>query len=206
MKRFVYLNPWLLAFVGMMLLSLPQRSHADTKTTVATCAASPTVTTGWGFAVCVGQGLALDEIKTCLTGGDCFGENNELRKLIGTPGPNHDLFGCAGWFQAHVLGNQCPDQFGPGVITINNKTGGHVTFYASQFQDAVTINLPANYTTTPSQTWLNYRHNGPPAVGHRIRNGLTYNLEGSPDRPRLVCAILRVGPGCFINDPADPCN
>lgn len=207
MKRFVCLNKWLLASLVLAHLSLPQQSHGDTKTTIATCAASPTVATGWAFAVCVGQGLALEEIKNCLNGGDCFGESNELTKLLGTPGPNNDLFGCGGFFRGQLLGQKCPDTFGPGVITINNKTSGQVTFYASQRQDAVPVIVEANTPVKLSQTWLNYRHNGPPVVGHRVRNGLTYNLVGSSNRPQLVCAIPRVGGGgSVLDDPADPCN
>jgi len=197
---------WFIAVTFAFFLSDLNQSYAqNTPKIVAACAANPTVTTGVAFAVCTFGALAVDEIKTCLSGGDCFGENNELRKLFNTVGPNHDLFGCAGR-AAEMVGIRCPDSYGPGQIQVVNKTGGSITFYYSQHGDAVEVNLPPGYIQPLDETWVNYRHNGPPTVGHKLRNGLTYNLVGSPQQPRLVCAHPRLGGGSFINDPADPCS
>ncbi|MCB1083370.1 MAG: hypothetical protein KDK61_03600, partial [Simkania sp.] len=81
--RLISLKNLVVTFAALGLMSAPQPSYSGDreKEIAASCAASATIDSGASWAVCVGEGLALEEVKKCLTGGDCFGEGNTLRQL-----------------------------------------------------------------------------------------------------------------------------
>lgn len=67
----------------MFVVILPASAFALTaeQEAIAWCVAKG-ATEPMSFAYCVGGKLTSAEIQKCLTGGDCFGKNNELRKII----------------------------------------------------------------------------------------------------------------------------
>ena len=87
--RLISLSLWFIAFATMALVSMPPQSHSGDREDKLAASCGITATAGGGPAVfaaagCFGKGLFMQEVETCLTGGECLGDSN-------------DLVGCNGW-------------------------------------------------------------------------------------------------------------
>ena len=121
------------AIVALCTVLIPAReSIADNAASAAVAYCAQETGTGPAFAYCVGGILTKEELQKCLSGSDCFGKNNEVRKIVDgirtygiCGGPNSAL--------RHLLGHKgcgsidCTN--GPfGTVTLINNTGRTVHF------------------------------------------------------------------------------
>lgn len=70
------------AFVAVLAITATHESKAQTGAEAIDYCASAGVVGYSAFAYCVSGVLTVAEIEKCLTGGDCFGKNNEIRKVL----------------------------------------------------------------------------------------------------------------------------
>ena len=202
--RLITLSKWFIAFGVMTLVSVPQQSHSGEREDriAAACGATAVVdgTTALAAGGCYAQGVILQELETCLTGGECVG-------------PSNDLLGCNGWLMHNIFGMNCGDATGPGFTTLVNKNPHTIRFFvASPTGPTATIDIGPNMFWTTPYRFVTYRMNFPNGSndqnrtgveGKVLHNGSSYRFVGSQSHPGLACEHARNSP---INDPRDPCD
>lgn len=197
--KLIFLSKWFIAVAAMLLVSMPLQSHSgDNEDRVA---AGCGISSGPTFAAagCFVQGLFMQEVEKCLTGGDCLGASN-------------DLVGCNGWLMRNVFRTNCGDATGPGFITIVNKNPYTIRFFvASPTGPTDTFDIGPNMFWTTPYRFVTYRMNWANGSndnsrykvwGNVLHNGYSYRFEGSQQEPQLACAQPH---DRSINDSRDPC-
>lgn len=161
------------------LISLP--AHAgDTETNAVKYCISSGAVEPEAFAYCVGTYLTKEEIKKCLTGGDCFGESNDLRKALEQLGINFGHIQQYGWCGGpnstarQIFGNGICGCGGPErKVVIENNTGGTVHLGAEgSCNSGITESVPNGSNVTISgegDEWFNVSVN---SNGRTITYGL----------------------------------
>lgn len=199
--KLITLSKWFIAFGAMAIVSMPPQSHSGDREErmLAACAVSSGAEVFIG-AGCFVKDVFLEEVKKCLTGGDCLGASN-------------DLVGCNGWLMRKVFRTNCADAVGPGFTTLVNNNPYTIRFYvASPTGPTDIIDIGPNQFWTTPYVFVTYRMNFPngsnddnryDVEGLVLYNGNSYRFVGSQQEPRLACGKRR---NSAINDPRDPCN
>lgn len=196
----------LLAAVFLMAMPLLAHSGDNETRAVAYCVAQGAVEPV-AFTYCVGSALTAAEIKKCLTGGDCFGESNDLRRALeNTTGINFDHIRQYGWcggpnsaaraiFGSGACGCGGPER----SVRIENRTNQTVYFnVAGSCSDSTAHSVPVASTVTLTgggDEWFNVTVSSDGGtVAYGLDIGMTYAFEWQGNRLEVFNVTPRYNP------------
>lgn len=209
----INLNPlarvfrWPSAPICALLFAISLQAHSAENETNAVkyCIASGAVEPE-AFAYCVGSYLTASEIKKCLTGGDCFGESNDIRRALERAGINFNHIQQYGWCGGpnsdarKIFGSDVCGCTGPvRKVKIENSTGQTVSFNAvGSCSDNLSTSVPAGASVTISgegDEWFNVSVNSNGSTTeYGLNTGLTYAFQWEDNQLKIFNSTPRFTP------------
>lgn len=201
---------WFMAPIGVLLFAFPLHAQAgDTETNAVKYCISSGAVEPDAFVYCVGSYLTTSEIKKCLSGGDCFGESNDLRKALQSLGVNFDDIGRYGWCGGpnsearKIFGNGVCGCGGPErSVKIENTLNQPVGYIArGSCSNSTIASIPAGSTLTLSgegDEWFNFAvisHGG--TAEHGLDPGFRYSIEQDGAQVKIHNSTPRFNPYTF---------
>lgn len=206
-NRLAQVSRWFMALIWLLLFAVPLTARSgDTETNAVKYCISSGAVEPDAFVYCVGSYLTTSEIKKCLTGGDCFGESNDLRKALQSLGVNFNDIERYGWCSGpnsearKIFGNDVCGCAGPvRSVKLENTLNEQVGYIAAGSCSSNTMaTIPAGATVTLSgegDEWFNVAlisHGGTPQYG--LNPGFTYSIEREGNQLKIYNSTPRFNP------------